>query len=151
MDIKIKERYEKEKKIDEEQLKKVNSFTSFIEQKINEGKFIYGKTGFTVIGRKIEKMERDIESMSIEEIQEILDIFEGMIDSFDQKENSVGEAYCLSHIIIINYKKFNRGYDKLWRRINRLKTILFSFKKTYDWAEEAKKIINELEEKTDSG
>ena len=27
-----------------------------------------------------------------------------MGDSFEPKENSVGEAYCLSHIIIINYK-----------------------------------------------
>ena len=89
--------------------------------------------------------------MTIEEIQEILDIFEGMVDSLDQKENSIGEAYCLSHIIIINYKKFNRGYDKLWTRINRLKTIFFSIKKTYDWAEEAKKIIDEIEEKKNNG
>ena len=148
MDITIKGRYEKEKKINEEELKKVNSFTSFIEQKINKGEFIYGKTGFTVIGKKIEKYEKDIESMTIEEIKEVLDIFEGMVDSFDPKDNSIGEAYCLSHIIIINYNIFNRGYDKLWSRINRLKTIFFSIKKTYDWAEEAKRIINEIEEKT---
>ena len=147
MDNTIKGRYEKEKKINEEELKKVNSFTSFIEEKINKGEFIYGKTGFTVIGRKIDRYEKDIESMTLEEIKEVLDIFEGMVDSFDQKDNSVGEAYCLSHIIIINYKIFNRGYDKLWARINRLKTILFSIKKTYVWAEEAKKIMDILEEK----
>ena len=147
MDKNIKERYQKQKSIDEEELKKVNSFTTFIEQKIKTGKFIYGKTGYTIIGKKIEEFEKDADSMSVDEIKEILDIFESMVDSFDKKENSIGEAYCLSHIIVISYKFFRKGYAKLWEHINRLKSILYSKEDMkYEWIEEAKRTIKILEE-----
>ena len=150
MDKDLKERYEKQRKINEEELKKVNSFTSFIEQKIKSGKFIYGKTGFTVIGKKIEKYEEDLSNMTVDEIREILDIFESMADSFDKKSNSIGEAYCLSHIIIINYRLFKRGYEKLWEYINRLKAILFSNEDAkYDWITEVKKVIEEIDKAQD--
>ena len=112
MDKNIRERYQKQKLIDVEELKKVNSFTTFIEQKIKSGKFMYGKTGFTVIGKKIEKFEKDMDTMEVEEVKEILDIFESMVDSFDEKDNSIGEAYCLCHIIVISDKFFKRGYEK---------------------------------------
>ena len=45
----------KKKKLDEEELKKDNSFTSNW-TKINEWKFMYGKTRFTLIGSKINKI-----------------------------------------------------------------------------------------------
>jgi L1 cell adhesion molecule like protein len=143
MDKKIKEKFEEQRKINEENLNKVNSFAFFIEQKIKSGKFIYGGTGFTSIGKKIEQYEKDdITDMSDDDIREILDIFEGMLDSFDQRENSIAVAYCLSHIIIINYKRFKRGYEKLWNYINRLKAILFSKPEIkYDWITEAKNVI----------
>ena len=147
MDKNIKERYIKQKSIDVEELKKVNSFTMFIEQKIKSGQFMYGKTGFTVIGKKIEKLEKDIDNMTVDEIKEVLDIFESMLDSFDKKDNSIGEAYCLCHIIVISYKFFKKGYEKLWPHINRLKTILYSKEDAkYEWINEAKRTIKILEE-----
>ena len=147
MDKKIKEKFEEQRKINEENLNKVNSFAFFIEEKIKSGKFIYGGTGFTAIGKKIEQYEKDdIADKSDDDIREILDIFEGMLDSFDQRENSIAVAYCLSHIIIINYKRFKRGYEKLWNYINRLKAILFSKPEIkYDWITEAKNVIEEIE------
>ena len=148
MEQNIKILYEKQKNINEENLKKVNSFTFFIEEKINSGKFIYSGSGFTTIGKKIEKYEeRDIKDMTVDEVREILDIFESMLDSFDQRENSIGEAYCLSHIIIINYEMFKRGYGKLWKYINRLKAILFDkSNEKFDWIVKVKKDIEEIEQ-----
>ena len=142
-----KQKFQKEQKINYEELKKVNSYTYFIEKKIKEGKFIYGNSGYTMIGQKIEKYEKNIENMTIEEIKEILDIFEDMKDSFDQKDNSVGEAYCLAHIIMINYKIFKRDYNKLWKYINRIETILFEKNYDYDWVKNIKKTIGEIESK----
>ena len=151
IDKSLFERYEKEKKSSEGELKKVNSFTDFIERRVKEGKFIFGKTGFTMVGAKIDKFERDMDSLKIEEIKDILDLFQNMADSFDKKENSIGEAYCISNIIFINYQFFNRGYDKLWEYINRLKTILFSHEgETYDWLNDAKYIIREVERQNSS-
>ncbi len=37
--------------------------------------------------------------MTEKQIKKIFDIFEGMKDSFDQKDNSIGENYYLAHII----------------------------------------------------
>ena len=129
----------------------MNSFTDFIEKKVKDGIFKYGNTGFTMIGKKISQFEKDMNNLSIEEIKEILDLFVSMADSFDKKENSIGEAYCISNIIFINYQFFNRGYDKLWEYINRLKTILFSHEgETYDWLNDAKYIIREVESQNSS-
>ena len=146
MDKSLKERFENLKNKNEEELKKVNSFTKFIEQKVKSGKFLYGQTGFTVVGKKIESYEKDVNSLTVDEIREILDIFQDMADSFDKKDNSMGEAYCLFHIIYINYKIFKKGYDKLFKYLERLKSILFSSdNEGYDWINEAKSIIKELE------
>ena len=146
MDKSLKERFENLKNKNEEELKKVNSFTKFIEQKVKSGKFLYGQTGFTVVGKKIESYEKDVNSLTVDEIREILDIFQDMADSFDKKDNSMGEAYCLFHIIYINYKIFKKGYDKLFKYLERLKSILFSRdNEGYDWINEAKSIIKELE------
>jgi len=146
VDKSIKERFERAKKINEEELKKVNNFTEFIEKKVKEGKFLFGKTGFTLIAQKINKFERDMNSLSVEEVQEILDIFKNMADSFDKKENSIGEAYCISNIIIINNMFFKKGYQQLWSYINRLKTILFTRQdENYDWINTVKEIIKLIE------
>ena len=127
-------------------MKKVNNFTEFIEKKVKEGKFLFGKTGFTIIAQKINKFERDMNSLTIEEVQEILDIFKNMADSFDKKENSIGEAYCISNIIIINNMFFQKGYEQLWSYINRLKTILFTRQdENYDWINTVKEIIKLIE------
>ena len=150
MEILQRERFDKLKKKNEEELQKVNSFTHFIEQKVKSGKFLYGQTGFTMIGKKIENYEKKIirknEEFTIDDIREILDIFQNMAESFDQKDESMGEAYCLFHIIYINYKLFKKGYDSLFKYVSRLKSILFLKEgQNYDWINEAKTIIKELE------
>ena len=151
IDKSLRERYEKLKQKNEEELKKVNSFTNFVEQRVKSGKFMYGKTGFTMIGKKIEEYEQDMENLSVDELREILDIFQSMVDSFDKKVNSIGEAYCLFHLIYINYKIFKKGYDKLWKYLERLKSILFSnTDEQYDWLCEAKNIIKELEQQNET-
>ena len=152
IDKSIRDRFEKAKKINEEELKKVNNFTEFIEKKVKEGKFLFGKTGFTMVAQKISKFEKDMNSLSVEEVQEILDIFKNMADSFDKKENSIGEAYCISNIIIINHMFFKKGYNQLWSYINRLKTIFFTRQdENYDWINTVKEIIKLIEsENTDN-
>ena len=145
IDKKIKERYEKQKSINEEELKKVNSFTNFIETKIKEGKFLYGQTGFTMMGKKIEQFEQNMKS---EDVQEILDLFQNMVDSFDKKENSLAEAYCLANIIKINYVIYKvKDYDKLVKYINRFEKIMDGREdEKYNWYEEIKEIIKNIED-----
>jgi ABC-type sugar transport system ATPase subunit len=128
----------------EEKLNKVNSFTNFIETKIKEGKFLFGQTGFTMWGKKIEQFEKN---MKTEDVQDILDLFHSMADSFDKKENSVAEAYCLANIIKINYLFFKiNDYDKLYKYIDRFNIIMDGREdEKYVWYEEIKGIIKEIE------
>ena len=141
----IKEKFEKQKAINEEELKKVNSFTNFIETKIREGKFLYGQTGFTMMGKKIEQFEQN---MKAEDVQDILDLFQNMTDSFDKKENSIAEAYCLANIIKINYSLYeNKDYDKLSKYIDRLEKIMEGREdEKFIWYEDIKEIIKKIEE-----
>jgi len=145
LDETIKERFNKEKKITEAEYKKINSFTEFIERKIEKGEFLYGNTGFTVIGKKIERFEKDMSSMTKEEIEEILDIFKNMADSFDKTKNTIGELYCICNVIIINNVHFEKGYKQLWQYINRYNTLVNSIKiENYDWLNYAKEIIEKI-------
>ena len=145
IDKSIKEKYEKQKAINEEELKKVNSFTNFIETKIREGKFLYGQTGFTMMGKKIEQFEKN---MKTEDAQDILDLFQNMVDSFDKNENSIAEAYCLANIIKINYLLYqNKDYEKLETYILRFEKIMEGREdEKYNWYEDIKNIINKIQE-----
>ena len=146
MDEKIKIRYLEQKKIAEEELKKANSFTEFIEQKLKTGEFSYGKTGYTILGKKIENFEQNMEDLTLEEFQEVLDIYENMAASFDKSKYTLGELYCLGNIIYINNQIFQRGYKKLWKEINRFETILQNKEfDEQDWIESIKELINEIE------
>ena len=145
LDESIKKRFNKEKMIAEAEYKKINSFTEFIEIKIKKGEFLYGNTGFTMIGKKIEKFEKDMNDMTKEEIQEILDIFKNMCDSFDKSQNSIGELYCISNVIIINYVFYDKGYKQLWSYINRFYTILKETQNVnYEWLSYAKEIVERI-------
>ena len=139
----IKDNYEKQKAINEGELKKVNSFTEFIETKVREGTFLFGNTGFTMMGEKINRFEQN---MNIDDIQEVLDLFHNMADSFDKKENSLAEAYCLSNIIKINYLIFHiTDKDKLEKYIDRLEKIMDGREdEDYKWYKEIKDIINKI-------
>jgi len=145
LDENIKERFNKEKKIAEAEYKKINSFTEFIERKIQNGDFLYGNTGFTVIGKKIERFEKDISSMTKEEIEEILDIFKNMVDSFDKTQKTIGELYCICNVITINHLYFDKGYKQLWPYINRYNTLKNSIKnENYEWLNYAKEIVEKI-------
>ena len=145
MEEKIKQKYIEQKKIAEDELKKANSFTNFIEQKLKTGEFPYGKTGYTILGQKIDKFEQDINSLSLEEFQEVLDIYENMAASFDKTKYSLGELYCLGNIIYINNQVFKRGYQKLWRVINRFETILqYKDYNEQEWIGDIKELIEQI-------
>ena len=145
MDTKIKEKYLQQKQKNEEELKKANSFADFIEKRLKEGKFVFGKTGFTAIGKKIERFEENMDDLTEEETQEVLDIYENMAGSFDKTKYSLGELYCLGNIIYINNQIFNRGYKKLWKDINRFETILnHNIDTDFDWIDTIKEIIKEI-------
>ena len=156
MNIEIKERFLKQKKICEEEMKKVNSFAEFIERKLKEGKFVFGQngqhSGFTIIGKKIENFEENIDNLTVEQAQEVLDLYENMVNSFDKSKYSFGELYCLGNIIFINNVFFQRGYNKLWKDINRFETILEYNKnnkelKNMDWIDSIKDMIETLKGK----
>ena len=132
-------------------MKKVNSFAEFIEKKLKEGKFIFGTngkhSGFTIIGKKIEEFEENMDNLTEDQVQEVLDIYENMAGSFDRNKFSLGELYCIGNIIYINSQIFKRGYDKLWKEINRFETILEKNKEAKDdWIGSIKEIISELKE-----
>ena len=148
MNENIKTKYLEQKNLSEEELKKANSFAAFIEKRMKEGKFIFGQTGFTVIGKKIEKFEKDMDSLTPEELQEVLDIYENMVSSFDKRKYSKEELYCLGNIIFINGEIFKRGYKKLYKEINRFETILAHNKDLQqDWIGPINEIISELKDK----
>ena len=140
IDKSIKEKYEKQKAINEEELKKINSFTEYIETLAKGGKFLFGKTGFTLPAKKIEDMKT-------EDLEDILDLFHNMADSFDKSKRSLGEAYCLANIININYTMFKiTDYDKLYKYIVRLNRIMEGREdEEYDWYTNIKTIINKIE------
>ena len=139
----LRKRYEKQKEINELELKKVNSFTNLIETMVKEGKFLFGGSGFTLMAQKLKNFEK----IKSEEVQEILDLFNNMVNSFDPKDKSIGEGYCLANIIKINYSILgNKDFDKLYRYIDRLETIMKLHKdEKYSWYNEIKPIIKKLE------
>ena len=139
----LRKRYEKQKEINELELKKVNSFTNLIETMVKEGKFLFGGSGFTLMAQKLKNFEK----IKSEEVQEILDLFNNMVNSFDPKDKSIGEGYCLANIIKINYSILrNKDFDKLYRYIDRLETIMKLHKdEKYPWYNEIKPIIKKLE------
>ena len=148
MDEKIKIKFLEQKKLNIEEVNKINSFTELIEKRMKEGKFTFGKTGYTVIGKKIERFEEDMESLTTEELQEVLDIYENMASSFDKSKYSIGELYCLGNIIYINSQIFDRGYEKLYKDINRFETILQNNENAnQDWIDSIKDIIEEIKGK----
>ena len=86
-----------------------------------------------------------MEDLTEEELQEVLDIYENMVGSFDKTKYSLVELYFLGNIIYINNQIFNRGYKKLWKDINRFETILNHNNDTdFDWIDKIKEIINEI-------
>ena len=144
IDKRIKENYEKQKAINEEELKKVNSFTNYIEVMVNEGQFLFGNTGYTQAAQKIEKFKKN---MKQEDIQDILDLFHNMADSFDKNKRSLGEAYCLANIIDIYYSILKiTDYDRLYKYLARFEIIMEGREdEKYEWYAKIKEIIKNIQ------
>jgi len=145
LDEAIKKRFNTERMIAETEFKKINSFTELFERKIKNGEFLNGNFGFNGIGKKIDRFIEDMSSMTYEEIEEILDIFKNMADSFDKTKKTIGELFCICNVIIINNFYFEKGYKQLWQYINRYNTLVNSFQyENYEWLYYAKEIIEKI-------
>ena len=87
--------------------------------------------------------------ISYDEIQDIIDIFSGMINSFDKNENSIAEAFCLANIIKIYYEILHiQDPDKYDSYIVRFLQIMK--KKEVDgikWYSKIKAIIDAIQNK----
>ena len=143
----IKEKYDAQKMRNEEELKKINSFALLIDSLVKEVKYLPNFTGFTqvanVINAFIEKQAQNKE-ITMDEAQEILDIFQNMISSIDKNERSIHEAYCLASIIQINFEILQiQDYDKLEYYIERFNYIIKGkVFEDYIWYKDIKKIID---------
>ena len=145
IDSEIKKFYDSQKLINEEELKKINSFAFLVDLYARDKKYIPGGLGFTNINRKIEGFNQK-QDPTFEEAQEILDLFQNMADSYEINEKSIGEAYCLANIIKISFENLGiTDYDKLEIYIERFEFIMDG-KETdnYKWYNEIIKIIEKL-------
>ena len=141
IDKDIKDVYDKLKNEIDEKLKKINSFAFYIDTYIKDGTFLFGNTGFTQIAKKLDHLK---DNPTKEEINEILDIFMNMVESYDKNKKTVGEAYCLANIIKINYCFLNKkDFDILGGYIERLKYIKKSLDGHYPWYNEIEGIIEQ--------
>ena len=132
-----------------EEPRKVKIFTSKdIERYIKDGEDLIGETGFTKGVSNLKKIIQSIkpEELTKIEIEDILDKFIGMADSYDKNQNRIEEAFCLANIIKINYKYLNiKDTEKLERYIERLRIIMDKKDEDkYQWYSKAKEIINNL-------
>ena len=142
IDVEIKNNYDNQKKDIEEKLNKLKSFATYIEFLVNERKFLFGGTGFTLLAKQIDSLN---ENPTKEQIMEILDLFINMGESFDKDKKSLGEAYCLANIIRINYKYLdNKSYDNLREYIERLDQIMKGYDDNFYWIKDIKEIIDEI-------
>ena len=143
----IKEKYDAQKMRNEEELKKINSFALLIDSLVKEVKYLPNFTGFTQVANVInafkEKQAQNKE-ITMDEAQEILDIFQNMISSIDKNERSIHEAYCLASIIQINFEILQiQDYDKLEYYIERFNYIIkVKVIDDYKWYKDIKKIID---------
>ena len=145
IDSEIKKFYDSQKLINEEELKKINSFAFLVDLYARDKKYIPGGLGFTNINRKIEGFNQK-QDPTLEEAQEILDLFQNMADSYEINEKSIGEAYCIANIIKISFENLGiTDYDKLEIYIERFEFIMDG-KETdnYKWYNEIIKIIEKL-------
>lgn len=151
IDLNIKKLYDTQKKINEEELNKLDSYAYYIEALIKDGQFLFGQSGLTIIAKKLEKVMNSVRmnEISYDEIQDIIDIFSGMINSFDKNENSIAEAFCLANIIKIYYEILHiQDPDKYDSYIVRFLQIMK--KKEVDgikWYSKIKAIIDVIQNK----
>lgn len=142
--IKLEEQIQKNKK----KLYEIKSFATVIESLAKEKQFLVGHTGFTFVLQQLEKL-KNLEVLSVDEMKELFDLFQNMVDSYDKKEKSLEEAYCIANIIKILYKIYkDEDKDRLLEYISRFNFIMEGREdEKYNWYKEIKKIIDEIENK----
>ena len=142
IDVDIKNKYDNQKKDIEEKLNKLKSFATYIEFLVNERKFLFGGTGFTILAKQMELINNN---PTKQQVLEMLDIFTNMIESFDKNKKSLEEAYCLANIIKLNYNYLdNEDYDNLRSYIERLEHIMEGYDADFDWCKDIKEIIESI-------
>ena len=150
--ISIKEKYNAEKIKNEKELKKINSFYLLIDSLAREIKYLPAFDQSTVVAKKIDafkEKQAQNKEISKDEAQEIIDIFQNMIDYLDKNQDSIHEAYCLANIIKIKFEILQiQDYDYLGYYIERFNYIIKG-KVVYDykWYQDIKKIIDLIMEK----
>ena len=145
---KIKELYQ----IIKSKLKQINSFAILIDYLSKEEKFLFGSTGYTKVAKEIEKLNCP-KKIKEEELEDLLDLFQNMANTYKYQEKNLGHAYCLANIIKINFEILkNKNLSKLYDYIEKLENIMSERKdEKYEWYSDVKEIIKEIKkiEKTD--
>ena len=145
IDINIKHSLEEEMATNRKKLNDIKSFAIVIESLANEKKFLIGNSGFTLLLNKIGKLDNPDE-ISVDEIQELLDLFKNMEESYTIKEKPVEKAYCIANIIKIQYVLLKVGItDKLLQYIEKFNYIMDGVDEKYNWYKQIKMIINEID------
>ena len=107
----------------ENNLKQIDSFAILINSLAEEKQVLFGSSGYTKVMKEIEKL-KNIEQLKEEELEDLLDLFQNISETFQFKEKSIGQAYCFANIIKINYKILkNKNLSKLEDYINKLEII----------------------------
>ena len=150
IDRKIKQKLEEQLKINKTHLDKINSFAFGIEILFKGKQFLYEYKEYSFLILLLEKLN-ELDNLSENEINNLLDLFQEMVDSFNKDENPIEKGYCLANIIKLNYKiTKKKNYDKLMDYIQILENIIErSEDNQYDWYKDIKSIIEEIEEKYD--
>ena len=129
----------------EENLNQIDSFAFIINSLAEEKQILFGSSGYTKAIKDIEKIKR-LESLTTEELEYLLDLFQNISNTFHFKEKSIGQAFCFANIIKINYKILkNKNLFKLGDYIDKLETIMSEDEdQNYSWYIEIKDIIKEI-------
>ena len=144
----IKNKLDEQIRINENKLNEINSFAIAIEKLVNGKEYLFGNSGFTLVIKVIEKLENP-DSLSEEEIQELLDLFQNMIDVYGDK-NCVEKGYCLANIIKIKYVILkDKDYEKLMDYIQNLEFIMEDKEdEDYAWYKEIQTIIKDIKSRS---
>ena len=129
----------------EENLNQIDSFAFVINSLAEEKKILFGSSGDTKAIKDIEKIKR-LESLTTEELEYLLDLFQNISNTFQFKEKNIGQAFCFANIIKINYKILkNKNLFKLGDYIDKLEIIMSENEdQNYHWYKEIKDIIEEI-------
>ena len=132
----------------ENKLKQINSFAFLVDYLAKEKAFLFGSTGYTQKYKEIEKLKCP-EKLKEEELEDLLDLFQNMANTYNFKERNIGHAYCLANIIKINYIiSRNTDLTKLDDYIEKLEIIMSERKdEKYEWYNDIKEIIEEIRKK----